>query len=75
MKSALEISAYWAGVMKTLLEESKIPLQIAGDTGISQSHISNVLRKLKEHGPVGCINPEARRGREVGLNLNILDIT
>ncbi len=50
-------------VMKSLDGETKIPTQIAKDTEILQNHISSVLKQLREHGLVECINPEARKGR------------
>ena len=37
--------------------------QIAKDSDILQNHISAVLRQLKEHELVECINPEVRKGR------------
>ena len=49
--------------MKSLDDEVKIPSQIAKDSDILQNHISAVLRQLKEHELVECINPEVRKGR------------
>ncbi|MBQ8016792.1 MAG: winged helix-turn-helix transcriptional regulator [Methanobrevibacter sp.] len=82
--SYVEISTYRTRVMKAMLEGSQFPSQIARDADIVQSHISNVLRKLKDHELVECINPEVKRGRvykltdkgmEVAKNLNILNIS
>lgn len=49
--------------MKSLDDEVKIPSQIAKDSDILQNHISAVLKQLKEHELVECINPEVKKGR------------
>ena len=56
-------SQYRLKVMKSLDGEAKIPSEIARDTEIYQNHISNVLKQLKEHELIECINPEVRKGR------------
>lgn len=56
-------SQYRLKVMKSLDGEAKIPSEIARDTEIYQNHISNVLKQLKEHELIKCINPEVRKGR------------
>ena len=56
-------SKYRTKVMKSLEDDAKIPSQIARDSDIRQNHISNILRQLKEHELVECINPELRKGR------------
>ena len=61
--SYVKISTYRTKVMKSLDDEVKIPSQIAKDSDILQNHISAVLRQLKEHEVVECINPEVRKGR------------
>ncbi len=61
--SYVKISTYRTKVMKSLDDEVKIPSQIAKDSDILQNHISAVLRQLKEHELVECINPEVRKGR------------
>ena len=61
--SYVQISTYRRKVMKTLEDEVKMPSQIANDADIRQNHISNVLRQLKEHELVECINPEVKKGR------------
>ena len=61
--SYVKISQYRTKVMKSLDDEVKIPSQIAKDSDILQNHISAVLRQLKEHELVECINPEVRKGR------------
>ena len=49
--------------MKSLENDVKMPSEIAKDSGIRQNHISNVLRQLKEHKMVECLNPEVKKGR------------
>ena len=61
--SYVKISTYRTRVMKSLEDEVKMPSQIARDSDIRQNHISNILRQLKEHELVECINPEVRKGR------------
>ena len=61
--SYVNISKYRTKVIKSLEESPKIPSVIARDSGIRTNHISKVLRELKEHELVECINPEARKGR------------
>ena len=40
-----------------------MPSQIAKDAEIFQNHISNVLRQLREHEIIECVNPEVKQGR------------
>ena len=61
--SYVKISTYRTRVMKSLEDEVKIPSKIAEDADIRQNHISNILRQLKEHELVECINLELRKGR------------
>lgn len=61
--SYVKISTYRTKVMKSLDDDVKMPSQIAKDSNILQNHISAVLRQLKEHELVECINPEVRKGR------------
>jgi len=59
----LQISKNRTKVMKSLDGEAKIPSHIAKDTDILTNHISGILRQLKDHGLVECINPEVKKGR------------
>ena len=61
--SYVKISTYRIKVMKSLEDDVKIPSKIAEDSGILQNHISAVLKQLKDHDLVECINPEVRKGR------------
>ena len=60
-------SNYRHTVILCLENSNKTPKQIAKDSKISFSHISNVLKELKELGLVKCLNPEARKGRIYSL--------
>ena len=66
----VERSKYRSKVLKTLANDTKMPSQIAKDTGIIQNHISNTLRQLKDHDLVECINPEVKKGRLYRLTEN-----
>ena len=73
MKETVEYikkSQYRSKVLKTLANDTKMPSQIAKDTGIVQNHISNTLKQLKDHDLVECINPEVRKGRLYRLTEN-----
>lgn len=59
----VKVSTYRHKTVKTLQNTIKIPTEIAKDTGINKSHVSKVLRELKESGIVECMNEEARKGR------------
>lgn len=61
--SYVEISQYRTKVMKAIGDDVKMPSKIAKDSDILPNHISNVLRQLKEHELVECINPEVKKGR------------
>ncbi len=50
-------------VMKSLKGGVKMPSKIAKDTEILQNHISSVLKQLREHELVECINPEVKKGK------------
>ena len=56
-------STYRTRTIKVLDGTVLMPKEIAEDSGILQNHISNVLRDLKEHDLVECLNPKSRKGR------------
>ena len=69
-------SSYRSRTLKAIGNDVKIPKEIAKDSDILQSHISNVLRDLKEKNLVECLNPKMRKGRLYRLSeegLEILD--
>lgn len=43
------------------------PTQIAKQTSIHTNHVSTLLRDLKEHHIVHCLNEEKRKGKLYGL--------
>ncbi len=56
-------SNYRRTVLMCLESSNKTPKQIAKDSRINFSHISNVLKQLKELELIKCLNPDARKGR------------
>lgn len=67
-------STYRVRTIKAIGKDIKIPKEIAHDSGILQSHISNVLRELKDKDLVECLNPKMRKGRLYRLSEDGLDI-
>lgn len=61
--SYVQISTYRTKVLKAIEDKVKIPSKIAKDSDIMQNHISNVLKQLREHELVECINPEVKKRR------------
>ena len=59
----VKASKYRTKIMKTLEGNVKIPSQIAKDSDINRSHISDILSQLKKYDLVECVNPEVRKGR------------
>lgn len=67
-------SEYRTNILKSIGKGIKIPSVIAEDIGLRTNHVSNVLRDLKEHNLVLCLNEDARKGRlykntELGLEI------
>ncbi len=68
-------SEYRCNIIKSIGESIKIPSAIAEDIGLRTNHVSNVLKDLKEHKIVVCLNKDARKGRlykNTDLGLEIL---
>ena len=61
--SYVQISKYREKTLKSIVDEVKIPTNIAKDSGIRTNHISKVFSELKSKEIVECINEEARKGR------------
>ena len=59
----ISISSYRANALKALKDNDKTPTQIAKDSNIRMSHISNILKELKDCGAAECINEEDRKNR------------
>lgn len=56
-------STYRINVLKAIDGNVKTPTEISKDSGVLRSHLSNVLRDLKEKELIECLNPAARKGR------------
>ena len=56
-------SKYRPEILKSLDKQVLMPSQLAKDFGIRTCHVSNVLKPLKEHDLIECVNPEASKGR------------
>lgn len=59
----ISISSYRSKALKALKNRNKTPTQIATDSDIRMSHISNILKELKDCGAVECINEQDRKNR------------
>ena len=57
------ISSYRTRALKALEDNDKTPTQIAEDSDIRMSHISNILKELKDCGVAECINEQDRKNR------------
>ena len=56
-------STYRTKVVKSLAESPKTSTQIADETKINRNNIYYILKQLKDHNIVQCINPEVRKGK------------
>ena len=74
LKAYVEISSYRLKAVKCISNDVKTPTKISKETGILTNHISKVLKELKEHGIVECINEEMRKGRLYRLTEKELEI-
>lgn len=70
----VEKSSYRVKVLKAIGGDVKIPTEIANDSGVLRSHVSNVLRELKDEDLVECLNPKSRKGRLYRLTQEGSDI-
>ena len=59
----INISTYRIKTIKAMKTGNETPTQIANDSGIRLSHISKVLKELKDCGVAECINEKDRRNR------------
>lgn len=59
----ISISSYRTKALKSLENDDKTPTQIAKDSNIRMSHISNILKELKDCGVAECINEQERKNR------------
>lgn len=49
------------------LSKSKIPTELAQETGTKWWHVSRILKRLEKRGLVRCLNPKARVGKLFGI--------
>lgn len=64
LASYIKTSKYRYKVMRSLKKYSlQTPTEISKDTGILVSHMSNVLRQLKEKNLIECVNENSHKGR------------
>ncbi len=75
----ITISSYRIKAIKAMQEGNETPTQIADNSDIRLSHISKVLKELKDCGVAECINEQDRKnriyhltalGREIAENLD-----
>ena len=75
----INISSYRMKAVKTMQKGNETPTQIANHSDIRLSHISKVLKELKDCGVAECINEQDRVnriyrltpvGREIADNLD-----
>jgi DNA-binding MarR family transcriptional regulator len=59
----ISISSYRIKAIKAMQEGNETPTQICNHSGIRLSHISKVLKELKECGVAECINEQDRVNR------------
>ena len=59
----INISTYRIKAIKAMKTGNETPTQIANDSGIRLSHISKVLKELKDCGVAECINEQDRINR------------
>lgn len=60
-------SSYRKKILLKLSEGVKTPKLLSRETGIKFSHISVVLKELKDLKLIKCLTPELRKGRMYGI--------
>ena len=56
-------SSSWRVRVLRALKNAKTPKELAKETNISSSHISEVLREFQEMKLIKCLNPGLRKGK------------
>ena len=59
----INISSYRIKAIKAMQDGNETPTQIANASDIRLSHISKVLKELKDCGVAECINEQERKNR------------
>ena len=63
----IKASSYRKKIIKSLQDKKLTPIELAKETDIPLSHISNTLAELLEKDLVVCLTPKLRKGRLYGL--------
>jgi len=61
--SSVVASPHKISIVKLLKEKPLTPTQIQKETKLNLSHISRLLKALKEKGVIECLNPNQRKGK------------
>jgi len=59
----VKASSYRIKIIKALENKTLIPAEMAKETGITLSHVSNTLTELLKKDLVVCLTPKLRKGR------------
>lgn len=59
----IKASTYRKNIIRSLNDKKLTPIELAKETNISLSHISNTLAELLEKNLVVCLTPELKKGR------------
>lgn len=60
-------SSYRRNILLSLIDSNKIPTEIAKDSGVKVSHVSNILSELLGMKIIRCLTPELRKGKIYSL--------
>ncbi|QLH07674.1 winged helix-turn-helix domain-containing protein [Nitrosopumilus ureiphilus] len=66
----IKASSYRTKIIKALEGKKLTPAEMAKETNISLSHVSNTLAELVEKNLIVCLNPEFKKGRLYELTSN-----
>ncbi|MBZ9570589.1 transcriptional regulator [Methanobrevibacter sp. TMH8] len=61
--SYVQMSSYREKILIDLMDKIKTPSKLSKSTEIKMSHISTVLKELKDKKLIECLNPKKRQGR------------
>ena len=63
-------SKYRKNIIKSLEDKKLTPVELAKETSIPLSHVSNTLAELLEKDLVVCLTPKLKKGRLYELTVN-----